>query len=112
MSYCGRQRELPPVSYGMLMMRWLLWILRFALFLLFCAFALRNTDPVDVHFFLDAAWQAPLAIILLVSFAAGVASGILFLFASLLGRRRELARLKRELSQLRARLVAHRESPM
>jgi Uncharacterized integral membrane protein len=112
MSYCGRQRVLPPVSYGKLMMRWLLWILRFALFLFLLAFALRNTDPVGVRFFLDAAWQAPLAIVLFVFFAAGVASGMLFLLASLLGRRREVARLKRELGQARARLVGHRESQM
>ncbi|WP_324593834.1 LapA family protein [Accumulibacter sp.] len=112
MSYCGRQRELSPVSYGKLIMRWLVWILRFAVFLLLCAFAIRNTDPVDVRFFLDTAWQAPLAIMLFAFFAAGVASGMLFLLASLLGRRREIARLKRELSQVRARLVAHRERPM
>lgn len=112
MSYCGRQRELPPVSYGKLMMRWLLWILRFALFLVLFAFAIRNTDPVGVRFFLDAVWQAPLAIILFAFFAAGVASGMFFLLGSLLGRHREVARLKRELSEVRGRLVGQRESRM
>ncbi|WP_295507673.1 LapA family protein [Accumulibacter sp.] len=85
------------------MMRWLLWILRVVLFLFLFAFAIRNTDPVNVRFFLDAAWNAPLVIILLAFFAGGVIFSMLFLFVPLMGRRREVNRLQRELHALRTR---------
>ena len=109
MSYRGRQRGLPPVFCGNLMMRWLLWILRIALFLLLLAFATRNSDPVNVNFFLDTAWHAPLVIILLAFFAGGVVFSMLFLFGALSGRRREVARLKRELKHVRGRVLGNHE---
>lgn len=105
----GRQQALSPVSHGKVMMRWLLWILRVVLFLFLFAFAIRNTDPVNVRFFLDAAWHAPLVIILLAFFAGGVIFSMLFLLAPLLGRKREVGRLQRELHSLRTRLVGNRE---
>jgi len=85
------------------MMRALLWIIRIFIFLFLLAFALKNTDPVSVRFFLDAAWQAPLIIIVLVFFAAGAALGALSLIGTIFGLRREVSRLKRE-----AKLVAAR----
>ena len=41
-------------------------------FLLLLGFAVKNIDSVTVRYFLGLEWQAPLAFVLLVFFAAGV----------------------------------------
>jgi uncharacterized integral membrane protein len=77
-------------------MRALLWGCRLLIFLFLLAFALKNADPVSVHFFFDSDWQAPLIIIVLAFFAGGAALGALSLLGTLFSLRREVARLKRE----------------
>lgn len=83
-------------------MRALLWASRILVFLFLFAFALKNTDPVSVRFFFDAAWQAPLVIVVLAFFAAGALLGTLSLLGSIFALRREAGRLRRELKQLQA----------
>ena len=80
-------------------MRVMLWACRIFVFLFLLAFALKNTDPVSVRFFFDAAWQAPLIIIMLAFFSGGACLGVLSLLGTVFGLRREVARLKREASQ-------------
>lgn len=87
-------------------MRGLLWTSRIVLFLLLFAFAIKNTDPVGVHVFLDATWHAPLIIVVLASFAGGAGLAVLFLLGTLLGQRRELARLQRELNEARTSVAS------
>lgn len=77
-------------------MRVVLWCCRVFIFLFLLAFALKNTEPVSVSFFLDTSWQAPLIIVVLAFFAGGVALGVLALLGTLFGLRREISRLKRE----------------
>lgn len=77
-------------------MRIVLWCCRIFIFLFLLAFALRNTDTVNVSFFFDTSWRAPLIIVVLAFFAAGVAMGVLGLLGTIFGLRREIARLKRE----------------
>ena len=77
----------------------MLWACRIFVFLFLLAFALKNTDPVSVRFFFDAAWQAPLIIIMLAFFSGGAFLGVLSLLGTVFGLRREVARLKREASQ-------------
>jgi uncharacterized integral membrane protein len=81
-------------------MRALLWACRIFIFLFLLAFAVKNTDPVSVRFFLDTAWQAPLIIIVLAFFAGGAALGVLSLLGTIFGLRREVSRLKRAATQL------------
>jgi lipopolysaccharide assembly protein A len=81
-------------------MRVLLWGCRIFVFLFLLAFALKNSDPVSVRFFFDAAWQAPLVIIVLAFFAGGAVLGVLSLLGTVFGLRREVSRLKREAKQL------------
>ncbi len=76
-------------------MRVLLWCCRIFIFLFLLAFALKNTEPVTVSFFLDTSWQAPLIIVVLGFFCGGVALGILALLGTIFGLRREISRLKR-----------------
>jgi len=80
-------------------MRAVLWSCRIFIFLFLLAFALKNTDPVSIRFFLDTDWQAPLIIIVLAFFAGGAALGVLSLLGTVFGLRREVSRLQREASQ-------------
>jgi putative membrane protein len=83
-------------------MRALLWASRIFIFLFLFAFAIKNTDPVSVRFFFDAAWQAPLVIVVLAFFAGGAVLGALSLLGTIFGLRREATKLRRELKQARA----------
>ena len=57
-------------------MRYLSWALRILLFLLLFGFALKNTNPVTVRFYLGSQWEAPLALVLLVFFGVGAVAGV------------------------------------
>ena len=52
------------------------WLLRGLAFLLLLGFAIKNTSPVVVRYYLGNEWQAPLVFVLLITFAIGVAVGI------------------------------------
>ena len=58
-------------------MRYLLWALKLGLFLLACSFAVKNTDTVTVRYYLGIEWLAPLIFVMLASFCAGVAFGVI-----------------------------------
>lgn len=72
-------------------MRYVGWILKALLFLLLLGFAVKNTAPVVVRYYLGHEWQAPLVFVLLVTFALGVALGILASMSRVYRQRRELA---------------------
>ena len=78
------------------------WVLEvvavLALFLALLGFAIRNTEPVVVRYYFGAHWQAPLVVVILVAFAVGAAAGILAMSGHLLRQRRELTRLRRQVS--------------
>ena len=83
-------------------MRALVWVVRGFIFLFLFAFAVKNTDPVSVHFFLDTGWYAPLVIVMLAFFAGGAFFGAISLLGTLFGLRREINALKRDLAAARA----------
>jgi uncharacterized integral membrane protein len=78
-------------------MRYLVWLLRAAIFVLLLGFAVKNDQPVTLRYFFGYEWNTSLVIILLVFFVLGVAVGLLTLSLNLLKQRRELSALKREL---------------
>ncbi|MBI4206119.1 MAG: LapA family protein [Betaproteobacteria bacterium] len=78
-------------------MRYLLWLLKFALFVLILSFAVKNTETVSVRYYLGQEWQAPLVLVLLTFFCLGVAVGIIASLTHLFRQRREIAALRREL---------------
>ncbi len=78
-------------------MRYVLWIVKLALFALALTFAIKNTDPVAVRYFLGQEWQAPLIFVLLVFFCMGAALGVLAALVKIMRQRREISSLKREL---------------
>jgi putative membrane protein len=80
-------------------MRYLLWILKLALFTLVLAFALKNTEPVTVRYFPGGELQSPLILVLLAVFCAGVAIGLAAALAQVFRQRREITQLKGKLRQ-------------
>ncbi|MEK7875884.1 MAG: lipopolysaccharide assembly protein LapA domain-containing protein [Pseudomonadota bacterium] len=81
-------------------MRYLLWVLKFLLFVLVITFAVKNTDPVTVRYTLGGEWQAPLVFVLLVAFCVGVAAGLGAGLTQVFRQRREIATLRRELGRI------------
>jgi putative membrane protein len=58
-------------------MKILTWLLKAAIFFTLFAFALHNQHEAVVHFFFGIHWRAPLVLVVLVAFAAGLAIGAL-----------------------------------
>ncbi|HXE22961.1 MAG TPA: LapA family protein [Rhodoferax sp.] len=58
-------------------MKYLMWLLKAAIFFTLFAFALNNQQDTTVHFFFGAQWRAPLVLVVLAAFAAGVVLGVL-----------------------------------
>ena len=58
-------------------MKYLLWLLKAAIFFTLFAFALNNQQDATVHFFFGTQWRAPLVLVVLSAFALGVAVGVL-----------------------------------
>ena len=76
-------------------------LLKISLFLLFLGFAVKNSEPVTVHYLLGWQWQAPLSLILLIVFALGLLLGLLACAWQLLRDRRELAQLRKAVQNLK-----------
>lgn len=56
-----------------------MWLFKAALFFTLFAFSLNNQQVVSVNFFFGTLWQAPLVLVVLVAFAAGLALGVLMM---------------------------------
>jgi uncharacterized integral membrane protein len=78
-------------------MRYLAWLFGFVLFLLALGFAVKNSDAVVIHYYLGYQWQAPLVLVILVFFAAGVAVGVGASLGYIFRQRRDILSLKREI---------------
>lgn len=87
-------------------MRYVIWILKFALFVLVLTFAVTNTEPVTVHYFLGWEWQSPLIFVLLIAFCAGIALGLAAGLRPMFKQRREIAALNRKLHEAASRETA------
>jgi putative membrane protein len=88
-------------------MRYLLWVVKIALFAFMLTLAVKNTDPVAVRYFLGHEWRAPLIFVMLVVFCLGAAFGLLGALGQILRQRREISALRRAAD---ARLNAPGES--
>jgi lipopolysaccharide assembly protein A len=65
----ARPHEEIPVKY-------LMWLLKAAIFFTLFAFALNNQQTVSVNFFFGTVWQAPLVLVVLTAFACGLVLGV------------------------------------
>jgi putative membrane protein len=84
-------------------MRYVIGILKFALFVLVLTFAIRNTETVTVRYFLGWEWQSPLIFVLLIAFCAGIALGLAAGLGRMFKQRREIAALNRKLRDVAPR---------
>ena len=78
-------------------MRYMIWLLRTVLFFVLLGFAIKNDQPVVLHYFFGYEWQTSLILILFLFFAVGVSVGVLAVLGTIFRQRREIATLKREL---------------
>ena len=53
------------------------WILKAAIFFTLFAFALNNQGDVTVRFFFGRQWTAPMVLVVLLAFTAGLSVGVL-----------------------------------
>ncbi|MET3496098.1 LapA family protein [Variovorax boronicumulans] len=58
-------------------MKYLLWLLKAAIFFTLFAFALNNQHDATVYFFFGTNWRAPLVLVVLAAFAGGLVVGAL-----------------------------------
>jgi len=58
-------------------MKYLMWLLKAAIFFTLFAFALNNQNDTTVHFFFGTQWSAPLVLVVLAAFALGLAVGVM-----------------------------------
>ena len=89
-------------------MRFLGWIGKAVLFLALAGFALKNSEMVTVRYFLGQEYHAPLSLVLLLFFAAGVVLGVLAALSVVYRQRRELNAL-RQAAASRAASAAARQ---
>ena len=73
------------------------WIIGLLLFLIVVTFAVKNTDPVTVRYYLGGEWEAPLILVLLIAFCVGAVVGMMAGLGQLFRQRRQIGGLKREL---------------
>lgn len=71
-------------------------IIGLALFLAALGFAVKNSAPVTLYYYLGVVWQAPLVVVLFVAFAIGAVAGVAASFSFVYRQRREILNLKRE----------------
>lgn len=74
-------------------MKFLVWLLRIAVFVALFGLAIKNSAPVELRFFLDGVWQAPLSLVILGAFFAGAVVGLTATVATLFRQGRELHHL-------------------
>jgi uncharacterized integral membrane protein len=69
-------------------MRLVVWLLRAFIFFTLFAFALNNQQSATVNWFFGVQWHAPMVIVVLITFAAGAALGVLAMVPSWWRQRR------------------------
>lgn len=81
-------------------MRYISWLIQMFVFIILLGFALKNSQPVTLHYFFGYEWQSTLVIALLVFFSLGAVLGILATLGIWFRLRREISRLKFEISEI------------
>jgi uncharacterized integral membrane protein len=82
-------------------MKLIAWVVRILVFVVLLVLALANTQQATLNFPLGHSWPAPLILIGLVFFVAGLLAGLLSALPSLFRLRFENARVKRDLRAAR-----------
>ncbi len=83
-------------------MRYVYGLLTGILFFAVLGFAVKNAEPVTLHYYLGLSWSAPLVLVLLATFALGIACGIVACLGLVVRQRRLANAIKQELTALNA----------
>jgi len=75
-------------------------------------FAYRNSQMVEIAYYLGLKWSGPLSIALLVTFAAGVAVGYLASLQMVVRMQRDLVRARKEVRQIEQEVQNLRALPI
>jgi len=70
----GGGYNLPNIAENAL--KYLAWLLKAVIFFVLFAFALNNKEAVELNLFFGTTWQAPLVLVVLVTFVLGLFAGI------------------------------------
>ena len=73
-------------------MKYFIWLLRFAVFIALFGLAVKNSASVDLRFYFDHHFEVPLSLLVLGTFAGGVAIGVGAVLTTVITQRRELKR--------------------
>ena len=82
------------------------WLLKAAIFFTLFAFALNNQGDVKVHFFFGTRWTAPMVLVVLSAFAAGLLVGVLGMVPRWWRHRSAARRARTDADLARANLTA------
>lgn len=74
------------------LLRILVWLLRIVVFIGLFGLAIKNSGPMELRFFLDHSWTAPVSVVVLAVFVIGVAVGLTATLGLSLRRRRNTNR--------------------
>ncbi|MCF8198990.1 MAG: LapA family protein [Sulfuritalea sp.] len=77
------------------LLKFLVWLLRIVVFIALFGLAIKNSGPMELRFFLDQAWTAPISVVILVVFAIGVVVGLTAALSVFLKPKRNTDREKR-----------------
>ena len=80
-------------------MKYLLWLLKAAIFFTLFAFALNNQQNATVHFFFGTQWQAPMVLVVLIAFVGGLIAGVLVMVPRWWKQRSTAAKLSQPVAQ-------------
>ena len=79
-------------------MRLIVWLLRGIVFVLLFGLAVKNSAPVELRFFLEGVWLAPLSLIILAAFVSGTFVGLSVTLVRSAAERRALRALRRQVA--------------
>ncbi len=78
-------------------MRFLIWLLRLAVFVGLFGLAIKNSGPVDLRLYFNTIWQTPLSLVVLGSFALGAVIGATAGLSTMIRQRRSINQLQEQL---------------
>lgn len=81
-------------------MKFLYLLAGLLLFIFLLGFALKNNTLVELHYYLGYTWQAPLSLLMLITFSCGVLLGIIASISAVVRQRRRRIALEKELKAL------------
>ena len=85
-------------------MRYLIRLLKIALFVFLLGFAVKNSELVTLRYYFGYQWQMPLVLIILIFLAIGAALGVAACLGYLFRQRRELQKMRQSLSTTKTTL--------